>query len=385
MGDTDLRAETREKVKKEAVTKIHGQPLHTAITKLEEELVQIAVVIPTSLGGEELGHAGLVIEPSTYVTHLNGIPFIRPTQPPTVPAASQADDKKNIERIHNEKIRIFNLFLGVEQGLKDKILEAIDEEFLLELRQGIIGYQMVMARQMIDHLRKRGGGLDYVDIMKIRKERDEQWNCTENPATYFAKVEKNVHLLSLVTPTPILTNMTKQMMAVLTALTDSGCFNATVREWEQKPECEKTWENIKVFVCEEYTKAMKRGALTAKQAGFGSINAMQDAITDVTKDQANLATNVVDALKEMKLTIAKLQKKVDLAAKPTASNSDSPSGERKAYFAEKRAERRQKFRDAPICKHCNGKHLSWSEDQCWELEANAASRPTDWKSRKTTN
>ncbi len=39
--------------------KIHGQPSHTTITKLEEELVQIAIVIPTSLGGGELGHAGL--------------------------------------------------------------------------------------------------------------------------------------------------------------------------------------------------------------------------------------------------------------------------------------------------------------------------------------
>jgi hypothetical protein len=52
MGDSDLRAETREKVKKEAVTKIHGQPSHTAITKLEEELVEITVVIPTSLEEE---------------------------------------------------------------------------------------------------------------------------------------------------------------------------------------------------------------------------------------------------------------------------------------------------------------------------------------------
>ena len=62
MGDSDLRAETREKVKKEAVTKIHGQPSHTAITKLKEELVKIAVVFPTSLGGGELGHAGLIIK-----------------------------------------------------------------------------------------------------------------------------------------------------------------------------------------------------------------------------------------------------------------------------------------------------------------------------------
>jgi hypothetical protein len=99
------------------------------------------------------------------------------------------------------------LYLGVEQGLKDKILESIDEEFLLELCQGVIGYQKITARQMIDHLRKRGGGLDHTDVMKIRNERDEPWNCTENPAAYFARVERNIHLLSLVTPTPIVTDI----------------------------------------------------------------------------------------------------------------------------------------------------------------------------------
>jgi hypothetical protein len=32
MGDTDLQAETREKVKKETVMKIHGQPMQGTVT-----------------------------------------------------------------------------------------------------------------------------------------------------------------------------------------------------------------------------------------------------------------------------------------------------------------------------------------------------------------
>jgi hypothetical protein len=75
MGDSDLQVETREKVKKEAVTKIHGQPLHTAIMKLKEELMQIVVVIPTSLRGGELGHAGLIFKPSEYEKHSIRISF----------------------------------------------------------------------------------------------------------------------------------------------------------------------------------------------------------------------------------------------------------------------------------------------------------------------
>lgn len=382
MGEADLRAETREKIKKESVTKIHGQPSHTDITQLEEELVEIAVNYPTSLGGGDHGHAGLIVESATYLTHSNGIPFTRPSQPPTLPVApAQSEDKASVERLHNERIRIFNLFVGVEQGLKDKILAAVDEEFLLELRQGIFGYQKVTARQMLDHLRKRGGGLDHVDIMKIRKERDEPWNYTENPATYFARVEKNVHLLSLVTPKPIVTDMTERMMAVLAAVAESGHFNAAVREWEQKPDKEKTWDNIKVFISEEYSKAQKRGGLTAKQVGFGSANAMQDALANVTNDQANLATNVVDVLKQMSLKMDELQKKVDQA---TASPTTTPTANRKTW-AERKAERDKRLEETPICKNCNGKHPGVADDKCWELEANAAKRRPGWKSKKNNS
>jgi hypothetical protein len=177
--------------------------------------------------------------------------------------------------------------------------------------------------------------------------------------------------------------MTKQMMAVLDALTKSGNFNPTICEWEQKPDGEKTWENIKVFTCKEYTKAQKQGALTARQAGFGSANAMQEAITDVTKDQANLATNVVNTLKEMKLTITKLQKKVDQKAATTSSESTEAG--KSSYYAEKRAKQRKKWEVALVCKHCNGKHPRQPEDKCWELEANAATPPLGWKSKKSSS
>ena len=51
MGE-DLRAETREKIRKEAVTAIDNrQPNDTDITRLIKELAMIAANYPTPLGG----------------------------------------------------------------------------------------------------------------------------------------------------------------------------------------------------------------------------------------------------------------------------------------------------------------------------------------------
>jgi hypothetical protein len=44
----------------------------------------------------------------------------------------------------------------------------------------------------------------------------------------------------------------------------SGEYNAAVRELEAKPEVEKTWANIKIFISIEYAKENKQNKLTAK-------------------------------------------------------------------------------------------------------------------------
>ena len=61
-----IRADTRDEVRKESATKIFGQPTANDITQLEKELIAIAAAIPTSLGGGNHGHAGIIIEDARY-------------------------------------------------------------------------------------------------------------------------------------------------------------------------------------------------------------------------------------------------------------------------------------------------------------------------------
>ncbi len=51
LGVKLLRAETREEIRKESATKIHGQPTDQDLTLLEKELISIAANTPTALGG----------------------------------------------------------------------------------------------------------------------------------------------------------------------------------------------------------------------------------------------------------------------------------------------------------------------------------------------
>jgi hypothetical protein len=61
-----IRTETREEVCKETATKIFGQPTANDLAQLEKELMAIAAAIPTSLGGGNHGHAGIIVDNAKY-------------------------------------------------------------------------------------------------------------------------------------------------------------------------------------------------------------------------------------------------------------------------------------------------------------------------------
>jgi hypothetical protein len=86
-----------------------------------------------------------------------------------------------------------------------------------------------------------------------------------------------------------------------------------------------------------------------------------------------LIKSTIKAMKEM-MHILKNESK-------TPANSDDAT---KMEKQKKRDEKHKKYNKAPICKHCGKKHQSKKEDKCWELEANKSTRPSTWKSTKST-
>ena len=81
----DVRADIHEEVRKETVTKIHGQPTSQDLMILEKELIAILANIPTTLSGGNHGHAGIIMDPPRYLS-IAGVPFNNPANPRNYPA-----------------------------------------------------------------------------------------------------------------------------------------------------------------------------------------------------------------------------------------------------------------------------------------------------------
>jgi len=135
------------------------------------------------------------------------------------------------------------------------------------------------------------------------------------------------------------------------------------------------------FHVAEYAKENKQNKQTAKQMKANTIEeqaeATEELIANLTKAYTHQVESLIKANTEaMKEMMSLVKDKTITPANPT-----NPKSEEKK---KKREEKQKKFLNAPVCKHCGKKHPSKKEDECWELDKNAASCPASWKSTKST-
>jgi hypothetical protein len=376
-----LRSDTRDELRKETVTKIFGQPKDADITTLEKELIAIAASIPTALGGGNLGHAGIIVEPEKYLIMTGGIEFEPPGNPGVYPAGlalnAAAGTRAREEAMHKELVAQYEIYKGVEQGIKDIIQEAVEADYLLEIEDETLGFLNQTPRQMLNHLRNRGGALDFADTKTLLAERDTEWNISEVPQLYFNRVEKAMRGL---TRAGITSDLNERRDMVLFYVKATGEFDAAVREWEAKPAAEKTWANIKSFISTEYAKENKQNKLTARQFKANAIEQQAEATEELINVLTEKHTSQMEALIRSNTEAMKEMMALVKTEKGANNDSKSSSDEKK----KKREEKRKKYNDAPVCKHCGKKHPAKVEDECWELDKNASSRPSNWKSSKST-
>ncbi len=185
--------------------------------------------------------------------------FTNPIHPRIYPAGlaanATAGTQAREEAEHKEILAQYEIFKGVEQALKDIISETVEHDYLLEVEDDTLGFLNQTPRQMIDHLKVRGGALDFADTKTLLADRDMEWDISKNPQIYFNRVKKAVKAL---TRANITSDMNQLRDMALYHFKASGEFDAAVREWENKPATDKMWVDIKTFISAEYARENKQ-------------------------------------------------------------------------------------------------------------------------------
>jgi hypothetical protein len=118
-------------------------------------------------------------------------------------------------------------------------------DYLLQIEVKTLGFLNQLPRQRIEHLRNRGGALDFANTKTLLSERDTEWKVSKVPQLYFNRVEKAMRGL---TRAGINSDLNERRDMALFYLKATGKFDAAICEWEAKPAVDKTWVNIKSFI-----------------------------------------------------------------------------------------------------------------------------------------
>ncbi len=120
---------------------------------------------------------------------------------------------------------------------------------------------------------------------------------------------------------------------------------AAVHEWENKPNDQKTWQNIKTFISTEYAKENKQNKLSAKNFKANMIEEQAKATEELiaaltekhTHNRSMLIKNNTEAMREMMSHI---------------KNNTEPSSQTNEEKKKSQEERHNIYNNAPVCKNC---------------------------------
>jgi hypothetical protein len=358
---------------------VNGPPTSNDLNFFEEELIAIAASIPSVLGEGMNGHAGMLLSNIDYATMAPGSLFVAPVNPGVYLVGVTAATRSRMEAEHKEQVNQFHTFVGVGIGLKDLVLKAIDKDYLLEIKHKRVAFLNVTAVQMLTHLRNHWGVVDFVDITALMAECDATWSVDEVPTLYFNQVEKAMKQLAKAN---IIWDRRAMMNKALKSFKDARSYKPATREWEARPVATQTWDNLKILMCTEYTKAHLQDGISARATGYASAhNVMEEyaaATEELIENLTERHTKQLEAL--IKANNDNMAKLMDMLskAKMTAMSSAATSGKTKAERdAEKYKAWVERRRNATKCKHCDKFHPNRTKAQCWELKENAAKRPAN--------
>jgi hypothetical protein len=191
----------------EPLTKLDSdaQPSAMAVRKLKKELYANARSLPSTLGGGNLGHLGLLLTEAEYLAlqpaaraAADGVPeiqapvaFALPAVPPPIVHNNTAHNAviSLLKAARDEQVNTYNKAHSLERQLKAQLLKAVPSMFIQELEHQEHGYALVTTGQLLRHLISNYGTLTQRDLTKNSEKLHTPWNPDTPLETMFNNVE----------------------------------------------------------------------------------------------------------------------------------------------------------------------------------------------------
>ena len=258
-------------------TPIQGTPTYKTLKRLKAELRANASSVECDLGGGDHGYLGLVLSDQEYAT-VSQTPFIPPAFPHPLNIPANATQVQAFERRtrHEEQKRKYYECKNVEKALQRFIQDAIEDKYLEHLINEDTHLIHEDIPDIIDYLMDNYGR---VQTAEVKQQEDEIRKMSFHPADPMIMLFGPIEKLDKLAIAARITYTTNQLIDLaLTVIRNTRDFEQALLAWENLPNNQKTWDNLK----QHFTRAQKelkaiRGP-TMQQAGYHHANMLAQSM-----------------------------------------------------------------------------------------------------------
>ena len=270
-----------------SVTKILGKPDAATLRVLKQQIYANAAAVTSNAGGGNHGHLGMVMPVADY-NLMTGTAWADPVHPGGLPQAGNALTNAQIterNRQYLERIAIHKEFSALRNILKQQILAAVGEVYLLALKDDLLGFTNVTPRAMLNHLETNYGIVTPDQLVENKAKLEADWNPDDPIETLWDRIIK-VQAFANAGNDP-LTDATV-VRSILAVLEKTGVFADAIRDWRKRPLNQWTIDNLKTDFNRANTERLR--ILTAASAGYHSANNATGTTCPECPNGANAAT-----------------------------------------------------------------------------------------------
>ena len=267
------------------LTKLSSEATPSAfdVRKLKKQCIQNAITVPSSLGGGNHGHVGILLTQAEYLAMTGQATAYNAPVEPAIPAyAGTAAVVQGARDQYELRQHQYLLHVAMARILKDMIIQAVPDYAIRTLHDENFGYAAVTPEQLLTHLITTYGTIDEEDMAKNIEQCKTLWDPTTTIETMFSKLAEHRHFATE-GGDPI--SDAQALLYMVEGVEKSGVFAEALKDWRKKARARRTLDNFKLHMLHADKERCRE--VTAGTAGMANKATKTDdngAKDNATKD-----------------------------------------------------------------------------------------------------
>jgi ribosomal protein S10 len=280
----------------QSLTKIIGEPTHTAMKKLEKELASNLIAVDCPWGINR-GYLGELLPAAIFQVRYGAAytpPAAAPPAYPVIPPGATTAAQEELRATNEEAQKNWQTMLHVRRIAVNLASEAIEDIYYAELDDPIEGLNGVEIQDLIEHIKDRYCHIDQANLDANLEKFNQGINPSVPLIAYIRKQEDCQEFANeghvQISEETMVTTSTKHAL-------QCGAFTESWKEWNRIPRANRTWLAWKTH----WTRAFEEQKTMQLLTG-GDLTAL--SATKTNDDE--LANQMVNSLDN--LALAEVQK-----------------------------------------------------------------------------